>query len=181
MQLENLEKKTLTEEATVTEEATAPEGGIARKKHRLLRSKAVRTRKIVRMKSGIDRPFLIIVILLLCIGTTMVFTSSYAYAKNEFGDSYYFVSRQMIWLAISAVIMWLCTIVDYLIIKKFTKVIMLVSILLLIAVLFFGKNVNGATRWIEIGPGQLQPSEIAKVAVVLFFAEYIEKIYCISI
>jgi len=165
--LENLESKTLTENDSESE------SGIVRKKHRLLKSKAVRTRKIVRMKSGIDRPFLIIVVLLLCIGTTMVFTSSYAYAKNEFGDSYYFVSRQVMWLAASAVVMWLCTMVDYLIIKKFTKVIMVVSILLLIAVLFVGKNVNGATRWIELGPIQIQPSEVAKVAVVLFFAEYI--------
>ncbi len=147
---------------------------IERKKHRLLKSKAVRTRKIVRMKSGMDRPFLIIVILLLCIGTTMVFSSSYVYAKHNFdGDSYYFVRRQIAWAILSLVGMFFVANIDYLIVKKLSKPALAISFVLLIAVLFVGKRVNGAIRWIDLGFLQIQPSEIAKAATVLFFSDYI--------
>ena len=145
---------------------------IERKKHKLLKSRAIRTRKIVRMKSGVDRPFLVIVILLLCIGTTMVFSASYAYAKYNFNDSYYFARRQIVWVGIALGVMWLASVVDYLIIKRFSGLVMLASIGLLFLVPFIGKEVNGAVRWIEIGPIQVQPSEIAKLGIVLFFADF---------
>ena len=150
---------------------------IQRKKHTLLRSKAVRTRRIVRMKSGVDRPFLIIVILLLCIGTTMVFSASYAYAKHNFdGDSYYFVRRQLLWGGASLIGMWgVSTLISYRFLRRFTKLILGAAGILLVLVLLIGKEVNGATRWIELGPVQVQPSEIAKFAIVMFFADYIER------
>lgn len=149
---------------------------IQRKKHTLLRSKAVRTRRFVRMKSGVDRPFLIIVILLLCIGTTMVFSASYAYAKHNFdGDSYYFVRRQLLWGLASLIGMGACTFISYRFIRRFTWPILGVAGLFLVLVLLIGKEVNGATRWIELGPVQVQPSEIAKFAIVMFFADHIER------
>lgn len=150
--------------------------GIERKKHKLLNSKAVRTRKIVRMKSGVDRPFLIIVILLLCIGTTMVFSSSYVFAKHNYnGDSYYFVRKQLEWALFSLLGMFFVANIDYLIVKKFSKAALIVSFAFLFAVLFVGKRVNGAIRWIDLGFVQIQPSEIAKAATVLFFSDYIVK------
>lgn len=150
--------------------------GIERKKHRLLKSKAVRTRKIVRMKSGIDRPFLIIVILLLCIGTAMVFSSSYAYAKYYMeGDSYFFIRKQIVFVAVSLFVMFVAANIDYLLIKRFSIVVLIVALVSLVAVLFIGKRVNGAVRWIDLGPFQLQPSEIAKIACVLFYSDYIVK------
>ena len=76
-------------------------------------------KQIVRLKSGVDRPFLLLVIVLLCIGTTMVFSSSYAYAKSNYsGDSYYFSKRQIIWALVSIAAMLGVSRVDYLMIKR---------------------------------------------------------------
>lgn len=174
------EQPSATGEASLEEEplAVAEEeaSAVERKKHKLLKSKAVRTRKIVRMKSGVDRPFLIIVILLLCIGTTMVFSSSYVFAKHNYnGDSYFFVRKQLFWAFFSLGGMFLVANIDYLLVKRLSKFAILVSFGFLAAVLVVGKQVNGATRWIDLGPLQIQPSEIAKAATVLFLSDYIVK------
>ncbi len=131
-------------------------------------------RKIVRFKSGVDRPFLFILLLLLCIGTVMVFSASYAYAKENLNDSYYFAIRQVIWAVLG---IFICTVVvsnvDYLLIRKYGKVFFAVSMFLMVLVLFIGDETKGAKRWFNLGPINIQPSEIAKLAVVIFFAEYI--------
>ncbi len=145
---------------------------IERKKHKLLKSRAIATRKVVRMKSGVDRPFLVIVILLLCIGTTMVFSASYAYAKYNFNDSYYFAKKQIQWVGIAIFAMIVMTFFDYRRVQKLSGVILLAAVVFLLLVPFIGKRVNGATRWIELGPLQIQPSEIAKLGIVLFFADF---------
>lgn len=131
-------------------------------------------KKIVRFKSGVDRPFLFILLLLLCIGTVMVFSASYPYAKENLNNSYYFAIRQVAWAVLGILI---CTVVmsnvDYLLVRKYGKLFFAVSMLLMILVLFIGEDNKGAKRWINLGPVNIQPSEIAKLAIVLFFAEYI--------
>ena len=77
---------------------------------------------VVRVKSGIDRPFLIIVILLVAIGTIMVFSASYAYAKSKFEDSYFFAVRQLRWVILgTGAMLFFAYIFDYLIIKRLQK------------------------------------------------------------
>ena len=130
------------------------------------------TGQIVRLKSGVDRPFLLIVIVLLCIGTTMVFSASYAYAKEYYNDSYYFSKRQIVWAAASIAIMFLVSRVDYLLIKRWVKPFFAVSLLLLALVPFIGHASGGAKRWLDLGFISLQPSELVKAAIVIMFADY---------
>ena len=131
---------------------------------------------IVERVGGVDRPFLICIILLLCMGTVMVFSSSYPYAKENFGDSYRFARMQTLYAVSGIIIMSLVSkFVDYHLLRRFSTVIMGTGIVLLVLVLFVGSDVKGATRWLSIGPLTLQPSEIMKFAVVLFFADYADR------
>ncbi len=131
-------------------------------------------KSVVRIKSGIDRPFLIIVILLVAIGTVMVFTASYAYAQSKFEDSYFFAVRQLRWVILgTGAMLFFAHVLDYLIIRRFQKPFFYVVMLLMTLVLFFGTEANEATRWFQIGAFSLQPSELAKLAIILYFSEHI--------
>ncbi len=139
--------------------------------------KALAKRRIlVQKEGGVDRPFLICIILLLCMGTVMVFSSSYPYAKENFGDSYRFAKMQILFAAAGLFVMTVVAKkVSYHFIRKMSKPVMIVSLCLLAAVLVMGSGAKGATRWLQIGPISFQPSEIMKFAVVLFFADYADK------
>lgn len=129
---------------------------------------------VVRVKSGIDRPFLIIVILLVSIGTIMVFSASYAYAQSKFEDSYFFAVRQLRWVILgTGAMLFFAYIFDYLIIRRLQKPFFYISMALMVLVLFFGTEANEATRWFQIGSFSLQPSELAKLAIILYFSEHI--------
>lgn len=128
---------------------------------------------VYRVRSGVDRIFLIIVVLLLCYGSIMVFSSSYVFAKVRMHDSLWFVKKQIFFAIVGIVVMMIVSLIDYGFIKKFTVPIFAVSFIMLAAVPFIGKTNKGATRWLQIGPIQFQPSEIMKFALVLLLAAYI--------
>lgn len=141
------------------------------------RKNALPKRKMIVQKvGGVDRPFLICVILLLCMGTVMVFSASYPYAKENFGDSYRFAKMQILYAIAGLFVMsFVIKFIDYHFIRRFSTVVLGVGMVLLLLVLFIGSGAKGATRWIQIGPITIQPSEIMKFAVVLFFADYADK------
>ena len=87
-------------------------------------------------------------------------------------DNFY---KQMIWFAIGLMLMMIAALVDYEFLSRFYVLFYILNILLLIAVLFLGKNTNGATRWIAIGPVNLQPSEFAKLIMIFFLAKFLTK------
>ena len=136
----------------------------------------VAPRDIVRIKGGIDRPMLIIIILLLCFGSVMVFSSSYAYALSRYNDSYYFIRRQLLFAALGVAAMLFITLFDYRTIRKFTNIFYLGCVGLLAIVLVVGLAQGAAKRWISIGGFfTLQPSELMKLGVVLLLANYYYK------
>lgn len=87
-------------------------------------------------------------------------------------DNFY---KQMIWFAIGLALMIIASLVDYEALSQFYVLFYLLNILLLVAVLFLGTNVNGATRWIAIGPINVQPSEFAKLIMIFFLAKLLTK------
>lgn len=142
------------------------------KKKRIIEKENAKS--VIRIKSGIDRPFLIIVILLVAIGTIMVFSASYAYAQSKFEDSYFFAVRQLRWVIFgTGAMLFFAYVMDYLIIRRFQKIFFYFSMALMVLVLFFGTEANEATRWFQIGPLSIQPSEFAKLAIILYFSEHI--------
>lgn len=128
---------------------------------------------IIRLRGAVDRPFLVIVILLVCLGSAMVFSASYAYAEHHFGDSLYFIRSQIRWVAVGFVAMIVVMQFDYRWFQKLTMPAFFGTLALLALVPFIGKTVKGAKRWIEVGPIQIQPSEMMKLALIMVLALYV--------
>ncbi len=130
--------------------------------------------ELVRIKSGIDRPFLIIVLLLVAIGTVMVFSSSYAWANTKYDDSYFFAVKQVRWVLISVSAMLIVAyFVDYLWIRRLQMFFFVAVMVAMALVPVLGEESNSAVRWFNVGGISIQPSEFAKLAIILFFAEHI--------
>ena len=120
-----------------------------------------------------DIPFLLILLLLLSYGLIMLFSAGYAVALYRRGDAYTYIRPQLLFAALGVAAMYAASLVDYHIWHKLAWPIMGVSLALLAIVLFMPEY-NGCKRWIVLpGLGTLQPSEIAKFAVVLVFAHII--------
>lgn len=128
-------------------------------------------RQIQDHASGIlDLPFLLLVVLLTLLGLLMMFSASYARAKWETGNSAYYFVRQAGFAAFGIALMLVAGRLNYFIWYRTAMLILIGSLLLLILVAVAGKRVNGAKRWFIIGPIQFQPSELAKLGMVLAFA-----------
>ncbi|MDI6602144.1 MAG: stage V sporulation protein E [Thermoanaerobacteraceae bacterium] len=124
-------------------------------------------------KKGVcDYNLLMIVTVLLAIGIVMVFSASSVSAYFKMGDPYYFLKRQLLWGIIGYGVMIFFMNYEYWRLKKYSNIIMLVTICALGAVLIpgIGIEINEARRWLGIGGITIQPSEIAKIGVVLFMS-----------
>jgi len=124
-------------------------------------------------KKSPDLWFFIVVILLIAVGLCMVFSSSYIMAYKWYGDSYYFLKRQLIYVIIGLIAFFFAMFTDYHHYKRFTLPTLILSIALLLTVYVpgIGRVAGGASRWIKIGFFSFQPSEIAKFALILYMAE----------
>ncbi|MBE6821535.1 putative lipid II flippase FtsW [Caproiciproducens sp. LBM24188] len=130
--------------------------------------------RVFSARSGMDLPFLFLILVLLVIGLVMLFSASFANALYRHGSSYFFISRQAIWAVLGVVAMIAISYFDYHHLHKFAVPILLLSYAMLVLVLFTSRDINGVHRWLELGPlGQFQPSELAKFAIILIFAHLI--------
>lgn len=117
--------------------------------------------------------FLFLLILLLSLfGTMMVFSAGYAYADFRYGDGGYFIKRQTVFLFVGLFGMLFVSRISVSFVERITPILYFVTLALLILVLAIGLVGNGAKRWISIGPLTIQPSEIAKVTMILMLARY---------
>lgn len=120
-----------------------------------------------------DIPFLLILLLLLSYGLIMLFSAGYAVALYRRGDAYTYIRPQLLFAALGVLAMYAASLVDYHVWHRLAWPMLGISLLLLTIVLFMPEY-NGCKRWIVLpGLGTLQPSEIAKFAVVLVFAHII--------
>lgn len=123
----------------------------------------------------IDMPFLVLTLLLVSIGLIMMFSASYAWSLSVEGNSTHYFVRQLIFTVVGVGFMLLVTRVNYQALRALSFPILALSIFLLVIVLIIGDKINGAKRWIDLGFTTLQPSEIAKAAVVMSFSTLISK------
>ncbi len=119
-----------------------------------------------------DIPFLVGVFALLFVGLAMLFSAGYADALNRYGDSYHYIKSQLFAVLVGLVAMLVASFVSYKFYRRFVWLFYGICIALLIAVLIFGKGEQ--KRWLNIG-FQFQPSEIAKVSVIMVLADYISR------
>ncbi len=128
-------------------------------------------------RSNGDYPLIIAVILLAVVGTVFIYSASNYSALATYGDAFYFVKKQAIGIALGVVAMTFTGIYDYRKLKKLSIPIAIISLVLLSLVFVPGLGVEnyGAKRWLGFGGVTLQPSEIAKFALILFSASYVSK------
>ena len=127
---------------------------------------------ILRTGEGIDIPFLWMLLAVLIVGLTMLYSASYAQSEYDtrYTDSTRYLVKQAACALIGLAGMWILSRIPPHFWLKVAWPLYGVSILLLLSVLLFGQSVNGAKRWINIAGLQFQPSEIAKFTMILLFA-----------
>lgn len=128
---------------------------------------------IVSERGMLDLPFLILTVLLVAIGVIMMFSASFARSYVEEGNSTYYFARQGIFAVIGIGIMMVVSYVNYQLWRTLSFPILAGSVVLLILVLLMGSSGGGAVRWLVIFGIRFQPSEVAKLGVVLSFAAMI--------
>lgn len=126
-----------------------------------------------RKMGEIDYGIFYVILILLAIGVVMVYSASSYYAMFKEGDSMFYLKRQIVWATLGLLSMVFMMTIDYHKLRRYTKLLIIITIPLLIAVHFF-PAVNGAKRWIQLGPASFQPSELAKYVVVIFLAKSID-------
>jgi len=113
---------------------------------------------------------------MLCLlGAVMIFSASAVMAKQDYGHSYYFILRQAVWLVAGLAGMFALTKLDYHRLREPAVVytVLCVVVLLLIGVFFLDKS-HATHRWIKLGPLNLQPSELTKLATILYLAWFLD-------
>lgn len=136
-------------------------------------------RKIKKISKFVNNQFdfilCITVLLLLSLGIVMVLSASAPSALSIEGDSYAYVKKQAGFAIVGIVFMFFISKIDYRFYKKYYWIVYFVSwiILLLVIVPGIGLSVNGATRWVNLGFGQFQPSELTKIGLIIFYAGYL--------
>ena len=138
----------------------------------LLHANEDRRRSELRQGTGVDRTFLMLVLVLLAVGLIMLYSASYAQSHYDTGyeSSVRYLEKQGLCGVLGLVGMWLMSRIPAKLWLKLAWPVYIVSIVLLLSVLVAGQSVNGARRWIQIGGIQFQPSEIAKFAMILVLA-----------
>lgn len=123
----------------------------------------------------VDKTMLVLVVLLAVFGLAVLLSTSEYNGRVRFGDSAYYFKKQLFATALGMGVMYAVTVMDYHFFLKLAPAAYLLSMLLSTAVLLFGQEINGSKRWLNLGPLSFQPSEFAKVAVILFLAWQIER------
>ena len=119
----------------------------------------------------IDKTFFALIIILLVLGITMMFSASYAAAQQEWGDEYYYVKNQTLCAGLGLIAMFVASYLDYNFFNntKIAYIFFIASYLLCLYTSFFGIERAGARRWINLGV-MFQPSEILKISYIFVFA-----------
>ena len=121
---------------------------------------------------GVDRPFLVLILLLLTVGLLMLYSASYAQSEYDTGyqSSVKYLQKQGVCALIGLAAMYFFSRIPAAFWSRFAWPVYGAGIVLLLSVLVFGQSVNGAKRWINIAGIQFQPSEIAKFSMILLLA-----------
>jgi cell division protein FtsW len=112
---------------------------------------------------------------LIVFGWVMVYSSSAIFAENRFHDQYYFLKKQVMWSLIGSAAFLMSANMPLSFIQRNVRPLFIGTIAALVMVLFVGKQIYGAQRWLNFGPISFQPSELAKVVMVFLVADYLDR------
>ncbi|MCL5795867.1 MAG: putative lipid II flippase FtsW [Patescibacteria group bacterium] len=133
-----------------------------------------------RFRKHVARPdyFLIMLVFILAVfGLVMIYSSSVVSSYEIFGYNSYYLNKQAISLVIGVVVWFIFAKIDYRFWQKYALWMLVATLILLILVFVpgIGKEIGGAHRWIDIGPLFFQPSEIAKLTLIIYLAAWLSK------
>ena len=111
----------------------------------------------------------------LLIGIGIILIGSATHANIDSPNRYYYVFRQAMFALVDIGIGYFLLRFDYRMLKDLAKPLYIFNIVMLLAVMFFGRTVLGAQRWIQLGPLSIQPSEFAKAIMIIALASYVDK------
>ena len=120
---------------------------------------------------------LVIMLMLLTIGVVMLFSTSALYAKDRYGDQHYLLKRQLVWMLVGGVGCVTAAGVPYPKLRGVCTGVLIVAAVMLALVLLphIGMKVGGARRWLGLGPMRFQPSELGKLALIVWLAHWLAK------
>ncbi len=122
-----------------------------------------------------DYSLLMIVCFLVCFGLVILYSTSSYNGQVKFQDGAYYLKKQLLADVLGIIVMAVIAKIDYRIWKKFWFLSYAAAFGLCTLVLFVGQELNGAKRWLKLGPLSFQPSEMAKVAIIIFLATIISR------
>ena len=137
-------------------------------------SKRRKRLRLFSFATGFDMPFFILVVSILAVGLVCLFSASFAYSYYQHGDSYHYISRQLLFAVLGLIGMIAISFLNYEVLGRFSWIVWFVSLGLLALVLMLPSG-TGVRRWIPLGIFNLQASEVAKFAIILLFADLISK------
>ena len=126
-------------------------------------------------KKFIDYTLLLIIVCILGFGLVMLYSTSAYNATLKYGNSIYYLKKQVIAACMGFAVMYCCIKVDYHFFARFAGIAYLAATILCLAVNFVGSSSHGSSRWLNIFGVSFQPSELAKIAVILYLAVVISK------
>lgn len=122
-----------------------------------------------------DYGLLVVVMILIIVGLYVLYSTSAYNGQVKFQDEFYYLKKQLFATSLGLACMYAMAHIDYHIWQRFAVPAYILALILSLAVLFIGDEYNGSKRWLSFGPLSFQPSEFAKLAVILFLASVIVK------
>ncbi len=124
-------------------------------------------------RNHIDRPLLFAVLILMAMSAGVVYSASASWAMVKFGESSRLAYLHLFRIALGVIALFIGLAINYSNLKKFTKSILILSMLILFITLIFGGEMKGASRWLRFGGFGFQPSELAKIALLFHLSTLI--------
>ena len=122
-----------------------------------------------------DYSLLFIIIFLVCFGLVMLYSTSSYNGEVKFGDAAFYLKKQLFATVLGLIAMGMIANIDYHVWMRFGKAAYLLALALCVSVIFIGTTVNGSKRWLRLGPLSFQPSDFAKLCVIIFLATMISR------
>ncbi|MFB5191602.1 stage V sporulation protein E [Alicyclobacillus fastidiosus] len=130
----------------------------------------LRSRTSSTSRSSFDLVIVGVIIMLLCLGIVMVYSASSVIAANKFNDPLFYPKRQLIWAILGVIAMLWFARYDYHKLRQHAPKLAIASFAMLVLVLIIGVNRGGSKAWLGIGSLGIQPSEFAKLGLIVFLA-----------
>ena len=126
-------------------------------------------------KRKYDLTLLAVIFLLVMTGLFILYSTSAYNGEVKFHDSFYYLKKQAFATALGMILMFVMANIDYHVWQRFAVLGYIIALILSTAVLFIGDEYNGSKRWLSFGPFSFQPSEYAKIALILFLSYMVMK------